>query len=76
MLTMGSKDKSKRRKHVHGFDKHASGHGSEAAMETLGGSDHDIETPSQFLGEFMDDHEHKIVRMLSLIHISEPTRPS
>ena len=68
---MGSKDKSKRRKHVHGMDKHASGHGSEAAMETLGGSDHDIETPSQFLGEFMDDHEHKIGRMNKKLYEAE-----
>jgi len=71
---MGRRDKSKAKKHVHGKDKGASGHGSESEVVTLGGSAHEIETPSQSSGDRMNDHLHKIDRMNKKLYEAELTR--
>ena len=71
---MGRRDKSKAKKHVHGKDKGVSGHGSESAVVTLGGSAHEIETPSQSSGDRMNDHPHKIERMNKKLYEAELTR--
>ena len=71
---MGRKDKSKAKKHVHGKDRGASGHCSESDVVTLGGTAHEIETPSQTAGDRMDDHPHKIERMNKKLYEAELTR--
>ena len=71
---MGRKDKSKAKKHVHGKDRGASGHCSESDVVTLGGTAHEIETPSQIAGDRMDDHPHKIERMNKKLYEAELTR--
>ena len=71
---MGRRNKSKAKKHVHGKDKGVSGHGSESEVVTLGGSAHEIETPSQSSGDRMNDHPHKIDRMNKKLYEAELTR--
>ena len=71
---MGRKDKSKAKKHVHGKDRGASGHCSESDVVTLGGTAHEIETPSQTAGDCTDHHPHKIERMNKKLYEAELTR--
>ena len=68
---MGNKDKSKTKKHVQGKDKKRLGRVSDSALESLGASVQDIDTPSKRLGDLMEDHHQKIKRLNKKLYEAE-----
>ena len=71
---MGNKDKSKTKKHGQGKDKKRLSRVSDIALEGLGGGAQDIDTPSERLGDLMDDHHQKITRLNKKLYEAELVR--
>ena len=67
-------NKRKAKKHDQAKDKSRSGRASEAVLAILGGSAQDIDSPSELLGDLMEDQHHKIERLNKKLYEAELIR--
>ena len=71
---MGNNHKGKAKQHVRAKNPSGSADLSDVALEPLGGGSPDIATPSERLGDLLDNHQHKLVRLNKKLYESELIR--
>jgi polyphosphate kinase 2 len=71
---MGNNHKGKAKQHVRAKNPSGSADLSDVALETMGGGSPDIATPSERLGDLLDNHQHKLVRLNKKLYESELIR--